>query len=264
MLKKQYNELLLRYNKGSEMLIKEPTNQEYLDGLNKIQEKLSEVVQKIPNMTEEQIINGFTQEEIDSEEKQMVLNQPKQQQIQQQSMPFDFKSNMELAKQLSTSVLVPDVYKNKPENILIAMSMGNRMGFDVFLIMQNLNIIKGKTGWSGSFCKTLIERSNKFFDLDLVYVGTEGKDDYGCYLEATRKSDCKRIQGPIVTIKMARAEGWTSNSKWINMPTLMLAYRCQSFFARLYVPEALNGIYTDDEVIEIDTNKVVPEDLLGD
>ena len=52
-------------------------------------------------------------------------------------------------------------------------------------------------------------------------------------------------------MEMAKAEGWTSNKKWITLTDLMLAYRCQSFFARLYCPEALNGVYTSEEMEDI-------------
>ena len=39
------------------------------------------------------------------------------------------------------------------------------------------------------------------------------------------------------------------------MTSLMLSYRATSFFARVYEPSALNGIYTDDESLEMSLNK---------
>ena len=61
---------------------------------------------------------------------------------------------------------------------------------------------------------------------------------------------------------MAKAEKWTSNSKWVTLTDLMLADRCQSFFCRLYVPEAMNGIYTSEEVDEMSTQRQQPTDIL--
>ncbi len=173
-----------------------------------------------------------------------------------------FGDNWRIATQLAKSSLIPDNYKNKPENVIIALGMSQKLGLDAFTCMQNLNVIKGKTSWSGSFCKTLIEKSNKFKDLELNYIGEKGKDTYGCYLSATRISDGKIIKGPEVTMLMAKEEGWTTNKKWLTLTDLMLAYRCQSFFARVYCPEAMNGIYTDDEVAEIQSEKRVVEDVL--
>lgn len=130
--------------------------------------------------------------------------------------------------------------------------------------MQNLNIIKGRVSWTGSFCKTLIEMTGKFRDLNLNYIGTKGKDDYGCFLSATRISDNAIIKGPEVTMKMAKEENWTTNKKWLTLTDLMLAYRCQSFFARVYCPEAMNGIYTYEEIEDTNdyNNKRKIEDVL--
>lgn len=274
MLKKQYNELQARYNKGVEYLTAHPEEAEkYEKILEDIQIQLSDIIEKL-NMTEEKIENGFTLEELEKEEEEnkvvpvVELQETKVQvsgtvntpEIKQQSNTMvEFKENLQIATQLAKSDLVPATYQNKPANIVIAMSMANRMDIDLFTVMQQLYLVKGKAVWAGSFCKTLIEKSNRFSDLDLVYFGTEGKDDYGCYLQATRKSDNKIITGPKVTMSMAKQEGWLSNTKWKSMPEMMMGYRAMSYFARLHAPEALSGIYTEDEVIDIPSDKKITE-----
>lgn len=55
-------------------------------------------------------------------------------------------------------------------------------------------------------------------------------------------------EGTVVTLKMAKDEGWTSNKKWSAMPEQMLAYRAAAFFARVYCPETLMGIQVQGEV----------------
>lgn len=164
----------------------------------------------------------------------------------------DFTDNWRMATQLAKSTIIPQTFIGKPENVVIALGLAQQMGLSPFIVMQNLNIIKGKISWSGSFCKTLIEMTGKFKNLELNYFGEKGKDSYGCYLSATRISDGKEIKGPEVTMLMAKEEGWTTNKKWMTLTDLMLGYRCQSFFARLYCPEALGGIYTSEEIA--DTN----------
>jgi hypothetical protein len=54
---------------------------------------------------------------------------------------------------------------------------------------------------------------------------------------------------------MAKSEGWTSNTKWKNMPEQMLGYRAASFFARMYCPEALMGLQTYDEIIDVSSEE---------
>ena len=185
-----------------------------------------------------------------------VKKQEPSQMIQQ------FSDSWRIATQYSKSSLVPDNYKNKPENVIIALGMSQKTGIDVFTIMQNLNIVKGKATWSGSFCRTLIEKTGLYTDLDLVFVGEKGKDNYGCYLQAKRKSDGKIIKGTTVDMQMAKAERWTSNTKWTTMPELMLSYRATAFFARVYCPSSLNGVYTSEEIEDISQEPKVIDDIL--
>lgn len=183
--------------------------------------------------------------------------------IPQQTEFQIFGDNWRMATQLSKSTIIPDNYKNKPENVIIAVGMAQKMGLDYFTVMQNLNIVKGKTAWSGSFCRTLIEKSNKFEDIDLEFVGKQGEDSYGCKVIAKRKSDGKIIEGPLVDMKMAKAEGWVANKKWLTMTQLMLSYRAMSYFARVNCPDALNGIYTSEEIEDIQPTKTIVEDVLN-
>lgn len=209
-------------------------------------------------------INNKNIENIENIENKGETNTPIPQEISQPRTELQlFGDNWRIACQLSKSTILPDNYKGKPENVIIALGMSQKMDLDPFTVMQNLNVIKGKTSWSGSFCKTLIEKTKRFKDLELNYIGEKGTDSYGCYLSATRISDGKIIKGPEVTMKMAKEEGWTSNKKWITLTDLMLAYRCQSFFARLHCPEAMNGIYTSEEIEDIQpTIKKTVEDVL--
>lgn len=163
----------------------------------------------------------------------------------------EFSDNWRMATQLAKSTIIPSTYQDKPENVVVALGMAQKLGLDPFTIMQNLNIIKGKTSWSGSFCRTLIEKSNKYTNLKLVFTGEKGTDNYGCTMQGVDRETGELVVGPEVNIRMAKAEGWTSNTKWINMPELMLSYRATSFFARVYVPEALNGVQTTEEIEDI-------------
>ena len=253
-LKLKYNELLARFKKGQELLEKEPENGKYQTTLKQIGEEMENVLQGIGEFTEEEMQNGF-KIEAPKETKAVVVKK------EENKLP-DFNSNWKMAEQLATSDIIPDTYKNKPQNVIIALGLANQMGMDAFTVMQNLAIIKGKTSWSGSFCKTLIERTGKYRNLELNYVGEKGKDSYGCYLSAERVSDGKIVNGPTVTMGMAKAEGWTSNKKWTNLTDLMLGYRCQSFFCRLYTPEAMNGIYTSEEIEDITPVREQPQDIL--
>lgn len=161
-----------------------------------------------------------------------------------------FNQMLRVATMLSQSSLVPQNYQNKPQDCFVAVEMASRMNTSPIMIMQNLYVVKGKPSWAGQACMAMINACGKFKNVRHVYTGTRGADNWGCYVEAERISDGTTVRGAEITMAMAKAEGWTANSKWRNMPEQMLGYRAASFFARLYCPEALMGLQTYEEVID--------------
>lgn len=283
-LKKKYNELLSRYNKGVSMMAEVKDNKEkeneYLELLKDIQLEMNNILMSIGEYSDEETVNGFVLEII--EDAIPVETTAVEENVSQATAPVvapvihnqpnvintidNYRDNWEMATNLSKSDLVPDNYKNKPENVIIALGMSQQTGLPPFTIMQNLNIVRGKASFSGSFCRTLIEKTGKYASLDLKYIGEKGKDSYGAYLQGIRR-DGSIVDGPQVTIEMAKKEGWYSKkdkygnetSKWQTMPELMLGYRATAFFARLYEPSALNGVYTSEELDDISYGNTVRE-----
>lgn len=158
-----------------------------------------------------------------------------------------------MAGMLSKSGLVPDSYKNSPENCLIAIDLGNRIGMAPLAVMQNLYIVKGKPAWSGQFCAGIVNGSGRFTPLQYQWVGEEGKMNRGCRAFARRTSDGSLCFGGLVTMQTAQDEGWLSKpgSKWKTMPEQMLMYRAASFFAKAHCSDYLLGIPTQEEVEDI-------------
>lgn len=238
-LKQKYNELLERYKKGAQYLVDHPEEEKKINAeLNKIEAELSKIIEALPNMTDEERTEGFKldTEQATEQVSEQVSEQVESKQIVVKQDPTPttnlstFSDNWKIATQLAKSTLLPAEFQGKTENVIIALGMSQKMGIDFFTIAQNLHLVKGRLSWSGSFCKTLIEKTGQYKDLDLVYVGKENSDDYGCYLEATRIRDNKRIRGNTVTVKMAKTEGWWSRkdkygnetSKWPTMTAQML------------------------------------------
>lgn len=157
------------------------------------------------------------------------------------------------ARMLSCSAMVPDVYRNSPENCLVAIDLANRLGLSPLMVMQNLYVVKGKPSWSGSFCAAAINGSGRFTPLEFSFVGEPGSPEHGCYASAVRVSTGKRCISETITMKMAQDEGWLNKpgSKWKTMPKQMMMYRAAAFFARVFCPDILLGIPTYEEVQDI-------------
>ena len=167
-----------------------------------------------------------------------------------------FNQLLRAAQMLSQTSIIPQSYQGKPQDCFVAIEMANRMGVSPMVVMQNMYVVKGKPSWAGQACTMLINSCGKFKDVKHIYTGEKGKPNRGCYVTATRISDGSQVDGVEVTMQMAQSEGWTSNSKWRNMPELMLAYRASAFFARVYCPEAMMGVQTAEEVYDADSTPI--------
>lgn len=165
-----------------------------------------------------------------------------------------FKTSQRMAQLLVASDIIPQAYKGKIADCVIAIDMANRMGVSPMVIMQNSQIVSGNFSWKGTACKAMIDGCGKYKDSRYVEVGKRGDDSWGYYLEATDKHD-KIIKGPTVDIKMAKDEGWyqKSGSKWKTMPELMLKYRAAAFFFRTECASLAMGFLTAEEQEDIST-----------
>lgn len=176
-----------------------------------------------------------------------------------------FNNLFKIGNVLSKTQLVPDNYRNKPEDCTIAIDIANRSGMSPLSVMQNLYVVKGKPQWSGQACIAMIRASKEFEHVKPVMVGERGTDDWGCYFKAVDKSDGEVVTGTLVTIKMAKDDGWYDKpgSKWKSMPEQMLQYRAAAFFARVHMPNTLMGFQVEGEVEDISApDKAAPEEPL--
>ncbi len=167
--------------------------------------------------------------------------------------PTRFEHAQRVAKMFSESQLVPTAFQKNLPNCVIAMEIANRMGASHLAVMQSLNIIHGKPSWSSQFIIASINSSQRFTPLRFTYEGTKGSDGWSCFARAKSLQDGEECKGATVSIAMAKAEGWygKSGSKWPAMGELMLMYRAATFFGRMFAPDMLMGMQSEEEVIDV-------------
>ena len=172
-----------------------------------------------------------------------------------------FEDAQRIAKALASSTLIPPQFQGQQgfANCLVALEIANRMRMSPFQVMQNLHIIHGRPSWSSQFIIGLINGCGRFSPLR--YDVTGQGDALACTCVATELASGSDLRGPTVTMAMAKKEGWAtkSGSKWQTMPELMIRYRAAAFWGRLYIPELLVGIQTQEEVVDIEPVTVKPE-----
>lgn len=163
-----------------------------------------------------------------------------------------FEATQRMAKLLLASDTIPQNYKGKLPDCVVAIDMANRMGVSPLVIMQNSQIVQGNFSWKGTACKAMIDGCGKYKESRYVEVGERGTDSWGYYLEAVDKRD-RTVKGCVVDIAMAKAEGWyqKNGSKWKTMPELMLKYRAAAFFFRTECASLAMGFLTTEEQEDI-------------
>lgn len=154
------------------------------------------------------------------------------------------------AKMFSSSSLVPKEFIGNIANCAIAIDIAKRLGANPFMVLQNIDIIHGRPSFRATFLIAMVNAAGRFEPLQFRMEGDEGKPNRSCVAWTKSKDDGATLEGPKITMEMAKAEGWSTKagSKWITMPELMLRYRAAAFFARLYAPDVTLGLQTAEEV----------------
>jgi hypothetical protein len=174
-----------------------------------------------------------------------------------QTMAESFKEAWDIACAFAQSDVIPESYRGKPANCVIAMDMSKRLGVSITAVMQSLYIVHGKPSWSSQFIIAAVNGCGRFSTLRYELQG-QGPS-LSCFAWAKELQSGESVKGPTVTMEMAQKEGWVSKkgSKWQTMPELMIQYRAATFFGRLYCPDILMGMHTVEENMDI-ANSVAP------
>lgn len=160
-------------------------------------------------------------------------------------MKFQFK----LANNLAQGNSIPERFKGRAGDILVAMDIAIRSNQPLAMILNNMYSVYGQIGWSGQYAIMAINNCHKFTPLKFVF----NKEKTSCYAQATRMSDNEVLTSEVISIDLAKKEGWydKKGSKWQVYPQQMMRYRTASFFARAYCPEVLYGYQTQEEIQDV-------------
>lgn len=160
-----------------------------------------------------------------------------------------------MAKMFSASSLVPDHFRGEGHfgDCVIALNMAQRLNADPLMVMQNLYIVYGNPVWSSKFMIALFNQCGRYTSIKYKATGKPGTDTQGIIAYATEKLTGEVIEGPEVTIAIAKKEGWfgKNGSKWQTMPDQMLRYRAAAWLIRTTAPELSMGLQTEDEIINV-------------
>lgn len=160
----------------------------------------------------------------------------------------------EWAQAASHSDIIPDSYRNKPANVLIAVGFGASMGLSPSEALYRINVIKGKPTMSAELIAAQVRKAGHKLRI--------AKDEQKVSATAT----IVRADDPDYPISVTRDMAWAqriglaNNPNYQKQPLTMLVWRSITAAAREACPEALYGVaYTPDEMFDLDDVTAVPQ-----
>lgn len=159
--------------------------------------------------------------------------------------PTSVKEGMELAAWIAKSDLAPRDYKEKPQNVLIAMQMGLEVGLSPMQSIQNIAVINGRPSIWGDSMLALCQNHRDFESID----ENQSTNEKGVCIVKRRGME---PQTRIFTVEDAKKAGlWGKAGPWQTSPSRMLKLRARAFALRDTFADALRGLLSAEEQRDI-------------
>jgi hypothetical protein len=176
-----------------------------------------------------------------------------------------FEHLWRVALAFSKSNLVPDTFKNRPEDCFVAAQLSLRLNCDLFMLLQNIYIVHGKPGFEAKLSIALLNASGKIEGTIRYRFDGDG-DAYGCTAYVADTHTGELVEGPKVDMAMVNGEGWNKSkggqpSKWQTMPDQMFRYRAATFLIRAHYPEVMMGMQTREEIEDTTIDAEPPKQI---
>lgn len=164
--------------------------------------------------------------------------------------PEQMHGQMEYAKAISSSLLLPKAYQGQPASILIAIGLGQAIGITPAQALYEVYVVNGRPSPSANLVAALVRRSGH-------KVRVKG-DEQSCTAQLIRADDPDYTYEVTWTIEQARRAGLTNKDTWKSYPANMLRSRAVMDVCRAGAPEAMLGMeYSREEMQDIEAARTV-------
>ncbi|GAA0907507.1 hypothetical protein GCM10009552_15530 [Rothia nasimurium] len=164
-------------------------------------------------------------------------------------VPTSMGEAMHLAEIMSQANLLPDHLRGKPGDCLLVVMQAQRWGMDPVSVAQCTSVVRGKLCYEGKLVAAALYATGSVEGrIKYAYSGTGRARKVVVSAVPRGEDDAVSVEGTV--------EQWaTDNKNWTANPDDMLAYRGARQWARRHAPEALLGVYTPDELDEIEPTR---------
>ena len=176
-------------------------------------------------------------------------------------LPTSMGEAMKMAEMLAASSMVPNSYKGKPGDILVAVQMGAELGLAPLQALQNIASINGRPSVWGDAALALAQ-SHPAYVSHREWVEGEGITRAG-YCAVTRRGSGEHVQR--FGMEDAKRAGLLNKQgPWQQYTDRMLVLRARGFALRDKFSDALRGLITAEEAQDMPRevpNEVVPQPM---
>lgn len=172
-----------------------------------------------------------------------------------------------IATAIAKSSLVPKQYQGQPGDIIIAASMGARLGLDPFSAMQGISVVNGRPSLWGDAMLAVCQSRPDWAGQTVEWSG-DG-DKLKCTVSVRRRQaitgDIDSYTGEFSVDDAKKAGLWTKQGPWSQYPRRMLELRARAFALRGAFADALLGFHAKEEMddavpIDVTASATVHED----
>lgn len=172
--------------------------------------------------------------------------------------PSNFDHYFRIARMMSASDMVPKAYKDKPQDVLIAMEMGISLGMAPLQAIQNIAVINGKPCLYGDGMLAVCSGHPEFDNITEEPILDDKGKTIGYRCTVTRRGRTPVMQS--FSIEQAQAAGlWGKVGPWKQYPDRMLQMRARGFALRDSFADALGGVRMAEEVQDYEIKDITPE-----
>lgn len=159
--------------------------------------------------------------------------------------PSVFGQLQRVAKLMSHSDLVPPHLRgdDRTADCFLVVAQAFRWRMDPFAVAQHTYVLNGKLGYEGKLVAAVINASPRLKSkLNYEYTGSGPDRQVRVYATLSGEDKPREVSG---TVKQ-----WATdrNPKWKDLPDQMLSYRGAREWARRHMPEAVLGVFAEEEL----------------
>ena len=162
------------------------------------------------------------------------------------TIPASFQDISDMAKAFVASGYFSDT--KAMAQAIVKIQAGKELGLPPVYSMQNINLIRDRLTSSANTLAMMVKKSGRY-----NYRVTEHSDQ-SCTITFYESEEGKWVEVGTSTFTIEdakRADLIKPGGGWVKYPRAMLFSRAISQGARMYAPDAIGGVYTDEEIRSI-------------